>query len=73
MQHGVRAARAAAQAVVVGFDEFVRAGEQSAHGEVAALHVAEVARILDDDALTGCPHVGHSPLHDELGDVAHAR
>ena len=73
LEHGVRAAGAAAQAVVVGFGEGVRGAEDRADRAVAALHVPQVARVLYDDSGVRGPDLGHSFFRDPLGEVAHTR
>ena len=57
--HRVRAARAAAQTVVVGLDERrTRGASTVAHRAVRLLHVAEVARVLHDDRDARWPERG---------------
>ena len=72
LQRRVRAARAAAQAVVVGLGERVRRAEHGSHRAVRALHVAQVARVLHDEGRRRCRASGERALlGDPLGEVAH--
>ena len=60
-EHGVRAARAATQAVVVGVVQVVGRAEHGPDRAVGLLDVAQVARILDDDR-AGCGRVPGTPV-----------
>ena len=54
LAHRVRAAGAAAQAVVGGLAQPVRRREHGAHRALRLLHVAQVARVLHDDRRARC-------------------
>ena len=69
----VRAAGAAAEAVVVELDELVAVAQHRADRALGVLHVAEVARILDDDGRPGRPQRREVLFREPLGEVADPR
>ena len=61
LAHRVRAAGAAAQAVVGGLLQPVGRGEHGAHRALRLLHVAEVARVLHHDRVRRCRAAAAAP------------
>ena len=71
LQRRVGAAGAAAQAVVVELDDVGDGAEHGAHRRLGALHVAQVARILDDHRTQAA--LGLQPVDARGDELVHVR